>query len=100
MNWPMQQTTSVTHGGAERSARKAIIVPPSLPRWAVHRVLRASSSLHRVRIYRTWWCPDHMASRTFRELAHPDRDELQLTAVLAALSDPVRMRIVADLASL
>jgi DNA-binding transcriptional ArsR family regulator len=41
-----------------------------------------------------------MASRTFRELAHPDRDELQLTAVLAALSDPVRMRIVADLASL
>ena len=41
-----------------------------------------------------------MASRTSTELAHPDRDELQLTTVLAALSDPVRMGIVAHLASL
>ncbi|MGH3171304.1 MAG: ArsR/SmtB family transcription factor [Trebonia sp.] len=41
-----------------------------------------------------------MASRTSTELAHPDRDELQLTTVMAALSDPVRMRIVAHLASL
>jgi DNA-binding transcriptional ArsR family regulator len=41
-----------------------------------------------------------MASRTATELAHPDRDELQLTTVMAALSDPVRMRIVAHLASL
>lgn len=41
-----------------------------------------------------------MASRTSTELAHPHRDELRLTTVMAALSDPVRMRIVAHLASL
>ena len=41
-----------------------------------------------------------VASRTSTELAHPDRDELQLTTVMAALSDPVRMGIVAHLASL
>jgi DNA-binding transcriptional ArsR family regulator len=41
-----------------------------------------------------------MASRTSTELAHPDRDDLQLTAVLSALGDPVRLGIVAHLASL
>jgi DNA-binding transcriptional ArsR family regulator len=39
-----------------------------------------------------------MASRTATELTHPDRAELRLTAVLAALSDPVRLAIVARLA--
>lgn len=33
-----------------------------------------------------------------RTLAHPDRGELQLDAVLSALSDPVRRRIVGQLA--
>lgn len=32
-------------------------------------------------------------------LAHPERDELELAAVLHALSDPWRLRIVADLAA-
>jgi DNA-binding transcriptional ArsR family regulator len=32
-------------------------------------------------------------------LLHPERDELELPAVLHALSDPVRLRILADLAS-
>jgi DNA-binding transcriptional ArsR family regulator len=41
-----------------------------------------------------------MASRTSTELVHPDRDELQFTAVLAALSDPVRLGIVVRLAEL
>ncbi|WP_460718460.1 ArsR/SmtB family transcription factor [Nocardia heshunensis] len=40
-----------------------------------------------------------MASRTATELVHPDRDELRFTTVLAALSDPVRLRIVARLAA-
>jgi DNA-binding transcriptional ArsR family regulator len=31
-------------------------------------------------------------------IAHPSRDELELGAVLHALSDPVRLRIVAELA--
>jgi DNA-binding transcriptional ArsR family regulator len=31
-------------------------------------------------------------------LAHPDRDELDLAAVLHALSDPMRLRIVRELA--
>ena len=31
-------------------------------------------------------------------IAHPDRDELELAAVLHALSDPVRLQIVAALA--
>ncbi|MCC9306454.1 helix-turn-helix domain-containing protein [Kitasatospora sp. RB6PN24] len=39
-----------------------------------------------------------MASRTATELVHPDRDQLRFTAVLAALSDPVRLAIVARLA--
>jgi DNA-binding transcriptional ArsR family regulator len=32
-------------------------------------------------------------------IAHPEREELDLTAVLHALSDPMRLRIVATLAS-
>ena len=36
--------------------------------------------------------------RTTDTLAHPGRDELELSAVLHALSDPVRLRIVAGLA--
>lgn len=39
-----------------------------------------------------------MASRTATELVHPDRAELRLTDVLTALSDPVRLAIVARLA--
>jgi DNA-binding transcriptional ArsR family regulator len=33
------------------------------------------------------------------ELVHPDRNELELAAVLHALSDPMRLRIVAALAA-
>jgi len=36
--------------------------------------------------------------RTADTLPHPRRDELELAAVLHALSDPVRLRIVAGLA--
>ncbi len=32
-------------------------------------------------------------------LCHPERDELELAAVLHALSDPMRLQIVVDLAS-
>lgn len=39
-----------------------------------------------------------MASRTATELVHPDRDDLSFTAVASALSDPVRLAIVAALA--
>ncbi|MCI2420724.1 helix-turn-helix domain-containing protein [Saccharopolyspora sp. K220] len=39
-----------------------------------------------------------MASRTATELVHPARDELRFTDVMAALSDPVRLAIVARLA--
>jgi DNA-binding transcriptional ArsR family regulator len=39
-----------------------------------------------------------VASRTATELVHPDRDELEFTRVMAALSDPVRLVIVARLA--
>ncbi|MEU5364054.1 helix-turn-helix domain-containing protein [Streptomyces sp. NPDC005925] len=39
-----------------------------------------------------------MASRTATKLVHPDRAHLRFTAVLAALSDPVRLAIVARLA--
>ncbi|HLI61122.1 MAG TPA: helix-turn-helix domain-containing protein [Solirubrobacteraceae bacterium] len=35
---------------------------------------------------------------TSDQIAHPDRDELELGAVLHALSDPVRLKIVAELA--
>jgi DNA-binding transcriptional ArsR family regulator len=33
------------------------------------------------------------------KLAHPDRDEIELSSVLHALSDPVRLQIVAGLAA-
>ncbi|MER7484375.1 helix-turn-helix domain-containing protein [Streptomyces sp. NPDC126497] len=33
-----------------------------------------------------------------RELAHPDRDDITLTAVLHALADPMRLRVVRELA--
>lgn len=39
-----------------------------------------------------------MASRTATGLVHPALDELRFTDVLAALSDPVRLAIVARLA--
>ncbi|MEV4566068.1 helix-turn-helix domain-containing protein [Nonomuraea sp. NPDC049419] len=39
-----------------------------------------------------------MASRTATELIHPGRADLRFTTVLAALSDPVRLAIVARLA--
>ncbi|MEV4758695.1 helix-turn-helix domain-containing protein [Micromonospora sp. NPDC049559] len=39
-----------------------------------------------------------MASRTATELVHPERTQLRFTTVLAALSDPVRLAIVARLA--
>ncbi len=39
-----------------------------------------------------------MASRTATKLVHPDRAELRFTTVLAALSDPVRLAVVARLA--
>lgn len=41
---------------------------------------------------------EDMASRTSTELTHPDREDLQFTDALAALSDPVRLAIVARLA--
>jgi DNA-binding transcriptional ArsR family regulator len=37
------------------------------------------------------------ATTTAQPLTHPDRDELHLSAVLHALSDPVRLQIVAEL---
>jgi len=40
----------------------------------------------------------HMATRTVDDIAHPLRSEIELPAVLHALSDPVRLRIVAALA--
>jgi DNA-binding transcriptional ArsR family regulator len=39
-----------------------------------------------------------VASRTATDLVHPDRDELEFTRVMAALSDPVRLAIVTRLA--
>ena len=41
---------------------------------------------------------EDMASRTATELVHPDRAQLRFTTVLAALSDPIRLAIVARLA--
>jgi DNA-binding transcriptional ArsR family regulator len=38
-------------------------------------------------------------SQTLEKIAHPARAEIELGAVLHALSDPVRLRIVAGLAS-
>jgi DNA-binding transcriptional ArsR family regulator len=39
-----------------------------------------------------------MATQLSEEIAHPKRDEIELAAVLHALSDPVRLRIVGGLA--
>jgi DNA-binding transcriptional ArsR family regulator len=39
-----------------------------------------------------------MQTSTTEEIAHPSRAELELGAVLHALSDPVRLRMVAELA--
>jgi DNA-binding transcriptional ArsR family regulator len=39
-----------------------------------------------------------MPTRVTEEIAHPQRAEIELGAVLHALSDPVRLRIVAGLA--
>ncbi len=39
------------------------------------------------------------ASAAPEPLAHPERDELKLAAVLHALSDPMRLRIIAKLAA-
>src|SRR3954466_12238429 len=36
---------------------------------------------------------------TTQDIEHPERDEIELATVLHALSDPVRLRIVAALAS-
>jgi DNA-binding transcriptional ArsR family regulator len=40
-----------------------------------------------------------MTTQVTEEIAHPKRGELELGAVLHALSDPVRLKIVAALAS-
>lgn len=40
-----------------------------------------------------------MASRTAIALTHPDRDALTLTGILFALSDPLRLAIIANLAN-
>ena len=40
-----------------------------------------------------------MSTHPTETIAHPGRDELELGAILHALSDPVRLRIVAELAS-
>jgi DNA-binding transcriptional ArsR family regulator len=37
--------------------------------------------------------------RTSLETSHPDRDEIELEAVLHALSDPMRLRMVTELAA-
>src|SRR3954447_5044036 len=39
-----------------------------------------------------------MTTETAEQIAHPPTDEIELGAVLHALSDPVRLRIVAELA--
>ncbi|MDG4859552.1 helix-turn-helix domain-containing protein [Streptomyces sp. T-3] len=39
------------------------------------------------------------ATGSSRELAHPDREEIRLEGVLHALSDPMRMRVVRELAA-
>lgn len=41
---------------------------------------------------------DEMGTKTADEIAHPARSEIELAAVLHALSDPVRLRMVAALA--
>lgn len=39
-----------------------------------------------------------MTTKTLDPIPHPGRDQLELAAVLHALSDPIRLRIVAGLA--
>jgi DNA-binding transcriptional ArsR family regulator len=41
---------------------------------------------------------DTMSGQTKEAIPHPEREELDLAAVLHALSDPVRLRIVTELA--
>jgi DNA-binding transcriptional ArsR family regulator len=41
---------------------------------------------------------ESMRTTTAEPIAHPELDEIELAAVLHALSDPVRLRIVAGLA--
>jgi DNA-binding transcriptional ArsR family regulator len=40
-----------------------------------------------------------MSAQATEEIAHPSREEIELGAVLHALSDPVRLKIVAALAA-
>ena len=40
-----------------------------------------------------------MTTDLAEKIAHPERDELELSAVLHALSDPIRLKMVAALAS-
>ena len=40
-----------------------------------------------------------MTTGLAEKISHPERHELELSAVLHALSDPVRLKIVAELAS-
>src|SRR3954452_13188594 len=42
---------------------------------------------------------ERMKVEVVEPIAHPERDELELAAVLHALSDPVRLKIVAALAT-
>jgi DNA-binding transcriptional ArsR family regulator len=44
------------------------------------------------------WLCKAMQTQTTAEIAHPARGEIELGAVLHALSDPVRLKIVATLA--
>jgi DNA-binding transcriptional ArsR family regulator len=39
-----------------------------------------------------------MTTKTLEPIAHPGREQLELAAVLHALSDPIRLRIVVGLA--
>lgn len=43
--------------------------------------------------------PRATAASSPRDLAHPARDEIRLEAVLHALSDPMRLRVVRELAA-
>jgi DNA-binding transcriptional ArsR family regulator len=40
-----------------------------------------------------------MSTQVTEELAHPRRNEIELSAVLHALSDPVRLKIVSEMAA-
>ena len=45
------------------------------------------------------WDTSRVPSRNATPLTHPDTDEIDLTAVLSALGDPVRLGLVAALAA-